>query len=230
MSRRRRKRGFPKLPLLGAVVLAFATILGVGVVHGIWSARWDLSDEPETSARRLDAVPMQIGDWEARALDLPTRQLVIGEIANYLHRVYTNKRTGTSISVLLLCGRGGPISVHTPDVCYRGLGYTFSKTLTRFPIEVGDPAALPEEFNLSEMFKAHSPETTTARIFWGWNATGQWTAPSNPRFTLSRYPALFKMYVVRELIRSDEPLEDEPTVDFLKIFLPELKRTLFPKH
>ena len=26
-------------------------------------------------------------------------------------------------TALILCGRPGPVSIHTPDVCYRGLGY-----------------------------------------------------------------------------------------------------------
>ena len=41
--------------------------------------------------------------------------------------------------------------------------------------------------------------------------------------------ALFKLYVTRNIARDDEPIETDPSLDFLKAFIPELNKTLFDK-
>src|SRR5262249_13107173 len=43
------------LPLTAAALVLFS-----GVVHGLWTDRWAISDEPGASAAKLDDVPMTI--------------------------------------------------------------------------------------------------------------------------------------------------------------------------
>jgi hypothetical protein len=208
---------------VAAVCVAFAAVLGIAAVHGVWSDRWNLGSEPEASAARLAGIPSRLGEWDGSERQLNERELVIGEIAGYVHRVYTNRRTGAVVSVLLVCGRPGPISVHTPDVCYAGLGYEFPRPPTRQTLSLTPDA--PAEFLVGQMQKVGS----AGRILWGWNASGSWVAPPNPRYTFARYPVLFKLYVTRELSRPDEPLEsDDASVEFLRVFLPEVHKALFP--
>jgi hypothetical protein len=66
------------------------------------------------------------------------------------------------------------------------------------------------------------------RIFWSWNATGQWQVPKSPRWTFGRYQALYKIYLQHVMMGEESKVEDDPAMDLAKILLPELKRALFP--
>src|ERR1051326_387735 len=108
------------LSLLGAI----AIILSSGVAAGLMTDRWGTSREPAASAEKVKLVPKVIGDWEGvDGKELPAQDLAIGKIEGYLTRNYVNRNTGASVQVLLLCGRPGPIGVHTPDVCFVGAGH-----------------------------------------------------------------------------------------------------------
>ena len=66
------------------------------------------------------------------------------------------------------------------------------------------------------------------RIYWGWSATGSWTAPDNPRLAFARFPVLYKLYVLREATASGGRPEADPCVEFLPRVLAELDKCLFP--
>src|SRR5215210_7531380 len=110
----------PMLRMFPAV-LAIVTVLASGVVHGLWTDRWGMAEEPMAAAARLDQLPLDLGDWQGQPLDFEPSQL--GPVAGYLYRRYVNQRNGASVSVSLLCGRPGPVAIHTPDVCYVASGY-----------------------------------------------------------------------------------------------------------
>jgi hypothetical protein len=65
------------------------------------------------------------------------------------------------------------------------------------------------------------------RLFWSWSGDGSWQAPDYPHRTFARYPFLYKLYVIRPLIKPDEPLAGDPCQEFLGLLLPELKKSLF---
>ena len=44
----------------------------------------------------------------------------------------------------------------------------------------------------------------------------------------ARSPALYKLYVIREMPRENEPLEEDPSVEFLRALTPALQKSLFP--
>jgi hypothetical protein len=209
------------LPLM----TAFASVLGFGVLHGLWTDRWKLSNEPERSAARVQDVSLTLGEWEGRSEGLDERTLTVAEIVGYINRQYVNRRTGDTIGVLLVCVRPGPIAVHTPDVCFRGLGYDFSSAPDRYRLETeGVPVA---EFNRAKMHKMNVAGAPPLRVYWTWSAMGTWNAPTHPRLSFARYPALYKLYVLRQMPRADEPDADDPCLGFLKLLLPELQRALF---
>ena len=104
-------------------VLVLLILVTSGAITGIWTRRWETP--PELAARNLASiglVPETIGDWTGLSQQLDPRVMEIAEIDGYLMRRYVNDR-GDAVSVLLVCGRPGPISVHTPDICYAGIGY-----------------------------------------------------------------------------------------------------------
>jgi hypothetical protein len=207
------------------IILALAVILSFGVVHGIWTDRWALSDEPQASAAKLPRVPLTLGEWSATENELDARQVEIADIAGYITRSYVNARTGTSLTLLIVCGRPGPVSVHTPDVCYGGAGFRMvGSRREAFPYD-GGPA--PAEFRVGLFRKVQAMGETHLRILWSWSPDGTWRLPDNPRWTFAGAKALYKMYVVRELAKGDEPLQEDPAVEFLGLLLPELQKALF---
>ena len=66
------------------------------------------------------------------------------------------------------------------------------------------------------------------RVYWSWSADGAWNAPSGPRYAFARYRALYKLYVIPNVLE-DDTLNAGYAVDFLKVFIPELDKTLFGK-
>jgi hypothetical protein len=208
------------LPLLAALPL----IVGYGVVEGLWTNRWHSSGELKRAAARLDTVPLTIGEWQGDVQELEPWQVEKAELEGYLMRRYVHATSGEAVTVLLVCGRPGPISLHTPDVCYRGIGYTPVKPEERKTLEAG--GGRTAEFWDATLQKRDAPAPDRLHIRWAWSATGEWVAES-PRARFARRAALFKLYVLQQLPGDDV----QPTVDhaahFLRLFLPELERRLF---
>jgi hypothetical protein len=208
------------LPLL----LLLAVVVGSGIAHGVWSNRWNVSDGPERAAARLSQVPITFGDWDGRPGELPTRHVSVAELSGAHVCEYVNRRTGSVISALLVCGRPGPVSVHTPEICYTGAGYEVVGVRTRY----SHPALPGASLWVCDFQKTNTATPERLRIFYGWSAQGEWSAPENPRLTFFRQPALYKFYVIRKLTQADEALEDDPAGEFLKVFVPQLQKSLFP--
>jgi hypothetical protein len=211
------------LPLL----LAAPLIIGYGVIEGRWTSRWTPSPEIREAADRLQRVPLALGEWKAKALEMDPREVEVGQISGYLYRVYVRPATKDVVTVLLVCGRPGPVSVHTPDVCYRGLGYAMAGDSSR--VAVPAPGLKrPAEFRTAQFRREEGPNPDPLRVFWGWNAAGTWEAPDNPRFAFARFRALYKLYVIHHQADPNEPAEQDAGQDLMNLLLPELERALAP--
>jgi Protein of unknown function (DUF3485) len=209
-----------------ANLVAFALLVGSGLVHGRLTDRWGTSTALAQAVARLDRVPRSVGDWEGRDVDMDRRQIERAQIQGYLSRKYRNVRDGREITVLLVCGRPGPISVHTPDVCYAGAGYEAGAPPVPGDLAAGDHRAA---FLKARFTKADALVPETLDIFWAWNARGVWEAPANPRIGFAPYEALFKVYVIAGRSGAEAATPVEPAVDddFAKLMLTALNRALF---
>jgi hypothetical protein len=96
------------------------------------------------------------------------------------------------------------------------------------PARIEVPLGGPDQFWMARFHKGESTVPTYLRVFWSWNASGPWQASSGPRLEFARYPALYKLYVVRRMETPDAPLEKDPAAELLAQLLPELQRALFP--
>src|SRR5262249_13209236 len=106
-----------RIPPLAAAV---GSVLVCGIIHGFYTQRWAPSSELNDAAARIDRVAMTIGDWQGESLEVSAHQLEASEAANYFSREYVNRTTGSNVSVILISGLPGPVSVHTPDICFQG--------------------------------------------------------------------------------------------------------------
>jgi hypothetical protein len=196
---------------------ASVALVASGVVHGIWTERWQPSVDVARAAEHLDDLPLEIGSWQGQRVEVKPGQAGAG-VAGFIQRRYENPHTGAVVVVALVCGRPGPVSIHTPDVCYGAIGY-----------RVPDRQRLPAPGDQGSFWKTDATRTTATdevrlRIYYGWYASAKWVAPDDARTAFPREPVLHKLYVVRELGSAES--KAEPCEEFLQALLPELRRTV----
>ena len=211
----------PRLPL----IVAFGVLLAGGLAYGVLTQRWQSSEALEDAVRRVHTVPVSAGTWRSAPLELDAEAFEQARARGYWMRSYTKDDAPGPITVILMCGRPGHMSVHTPDICYRGAGYE----------TVGEPAqtniALGNDGASAAFWTARFRQPTRAggtelRIYWTWSCDGSWQAPASPRFAFRGASYLYKLYIVRETA-ADEG-RDELTPGFVRQLLPTLDRALFP--
>jgi hypothetical protein len=210
------------LPAAAALVL----LLVAGLVHGFWTDRWTVSKATAEAAVRLQHLPLAVGDWQGENVEVDTRETEA--ITGHLYRRYVNRSNGNQVTIVLLCGLPGPVSIHTPDVCYRAGGFDVAE-----PVKVkvaAEPPGPDGEFWAADLHKATATEEVRQRIYWSWSATGAWTAPDDdPRGLFAGQPVLFKLYAVRDLAAGDKLRDDDPCAELLRQLMPQMKKTLFAR-
>jgi hypothetical protein len=194
-------------------------------VYGLQTDRWRTSPELESALDRLAAVPRDIGDWKGTDVPYEADDFARAGIQGAAFRTYRNTRTGVTVSVLIVCGRGGPISVHTPDVCYAAAGYRAAGSPEKKAVPAG-PAGEDISFWALQFAKPDAVVPTRLEIYWAWSTGGPFEAPDNPRFAYARAPALYKLYVVREFAPTSRAAKDNACAQFLRRALPEFQAAL----
>ncbi len=199
-------------------------VIASGFVYGAWTQRWQASTALETAVAALNALPEQVGPWKAAPAELDKDALDMAGAKGWWVRRFTNGRTGASVMVILLCGRAGPMSVHKPETCYTGAGFSLTASPVRTAIHVvGEDA--PAEF-WTGVFKKPEAGGQHLRIFWSWFDGRAWRAAENPRWSFAQLPALYKLYIIRETSGRPERFDKDPAAELLRGLLPDLTRTL----
>jgi hypothetical protein len=202
-----------------AIMLASGLTIAGGLVHGMWTDRWGQGAVPAAAFAQFEDLPLEIGDWEGEPVDRAPASAP--DVAGSMQRRYVNPRTGEAVILALVCGRPGPVAVHTPDACYVASGFTVS-TPARAKVPGREDA-----FWTAEAVRSRATEETRLRIYWGWSAGQGWSAPDSPRTAFARVPVLHKLYVVREAAAPLEPGREDPCLAFLQAVVPALDRALF---
>jgi hypothetical protein len=208
-----------------ALGVVFSTVLLSGAAAGLWNGRWGESQTLQKAVARLEALPLPLGDnWDVSEATLSDREIAVAEIEGYASRQYIHRRTGASVSVLLLCGRSGPMSVHTPEICYAGAGFAGAGAPRTYDGSSGPRS----QFQVRDFRKVNVANPALLRVFLSWGYEGGWAVPARPRFAFAGKPYLYKLYVTRQMARPDEPLKDDPAGALLEELLPQLQKALFP--
>jgi hypothetical protein len=217
-----------------AYVSAAALLLGCGVVHGYLTLRWVAPTQAREAAARVPEIPLKLGDWEGTDLEVSKQQMDQTEAYGYISRRYVNRATEDVITMMLLCGRTGPLSVHSPTVCLQGTGLQVRGEQKRYSL-VGDSSRQQGGLWSADFDGERQGERFSQRVFWGWSKDAStWAAPEHPRLAFAGAPYLYKLYITRALppVSSatgvDNLLDDDPCVKFLQVFLPEAKKTFRP--
>jgi len=203
-------------------------VLVAGVYQGMENERWHSSSNVADAARRLENVPRLLGDWKGQEQPLNIGDLTHLGIRGHMSARYRNSTTGDVVTVLIVCGRPGPISVHTPDVCYRTAGYTAAGEIhaKEIPIEGGKKRSV-----WAQWFRRPATQAASQiEVNWAWLANNEWVAPDNSRLSFAGFAAIYKLYVVRELPALESNRKRDASALFLHDFLPALEKVLAPSR
>lgn len=202
------------------ITTAVIVLAGSGVVHGVWTDRWTAQPDLADAAAKLERLPLTIGAWHGSAIDMEKDPK--SSLAGVIARRYVHATTGKSVTILLGCGRAGPVCTHTPDVCYAGSGYEVEKP-KRFTLSGtnGSP-----EFWTARFVRERATGKSNLRIFWSWHGADSWQVAEYPRAHFAGQKVLHKLYVMREMLQTDEPLETDACVEFMRELLPVIRQSV----
>ena len=210
-------------------IVALVAIIASGVVHGTMTHRWDQSDEAKAAADRLQLLPSTLGHWESTDGKIDPESARIAGLTGYCYRRYEHSRTGETVTMVLMCGSPGPVSVHPPTACYSDAGYELIGTPEDYLVEFqpDDADAYFDKFLVADFRKPDELAADQARIFWTWSADGNWQTPDNPRLAFASAGALYKLYVTEDVPIGANDIEGSASERFLRVVLPELRNSVF---
>jgi hypothetical protein len=172
--------------IFGVTLVALATV-ATGVVTGTLGNRWQRPHDLSAVAKSLDklAATPQVGPWR-----LKETSHLGPEIGKYV-----NEQTGDTVDMVVLVGETGPLSTHSPEVCYSSREYQVVSEPESQKIE---SAAGPAEF-LSMTLSSDGLDGSLLRVWYAWHNGTQWRAPRNARIALRAEPFLYKIQIATYL-------------------------------
>jgi hypothetical protein len=208
--------------------LVCAVLLSSGAVR-FWEDRRFRSLQVQTvnPLFPLKSFDETVGRWQTResaesALD-PQIARIAGS-SDSLIRTYVDKQTGVSVVVLVLYGRAGSVTAHTPEVCYSSQGY---EQLEVFDFDL--PGLNQSTTRLRSLLftKKGGREGAKQEVFYAFRNEGQWSPVVEGRWkALEASPPVFKIMVQRRLAERERRNVHNPCVLFLNEFLPVLERRI----
>jgi len=204
-----------------AGLLAMGLTVASGAAVGKMSNRWGPSQTSLAAARKLEEFPEQFGNWKLKSSERMSETAVkMLECSGYISRSYVNQKSGESVNVAVIVGPSGPISVHTPEVCFSSRDH---ETLeSRKPTAVG---ASGDQF-WAMTFESNDVNANLIRVYYGWTPGNQWEATENPRFSFAACPYLYKMQLASHLPAGTDLTNTDPCKNFLEDFIPKIKSYL----
>ncbi len=204
------------------IVTCAIVLAGSGAAHGILTHRWRAAADFTPVQSRLEAVGRQFGAWTATDVRMSADELDRVSIRAHLSREYRNGQTGRVVRLLVVAGPPGPISVHTPDVCFQGTGFE-QKTPPEAVAVGGGGARL-----WGASFAKPGPVPTQLRVYWGWYGGAGWEAPEHrtARYKFAFRPILYKVYLVADDDRLGAAGRTAPAEEIAALLLPELERAI----
>ncbi|MEX2317715.1 MAG: exosortase-associated EpsI family protein [Pirellulales bacterium] len=208
------------------VILGVVVIVGLTVVQSLMSDRFvETNVTAEQRAKLLEQVPENFGEWTGQNLEVDATTRDTAGAVGCINRAYVNRRTNEVVGLWLIVGHARDISVHTPDVCFAGSGFSMrSPTSSLYPFEYPGKRQ-NADFWTNTFVKEDFSGRELTRVFWAWynpkqGAPVEWRAETNPRWKFGNSRALFKMYFTSAMRDLSETTEDSAAAKFGREFLP----------
>jgi hypothetical protein len=207
-----------------AILIGSVALVGGGVAHGLWTDRWHQSEQLAEAAKRFALLPPDLGPWKGEEVVQEADALAMTGAAAHYSREFLDPQTGERVLVILLVGKPARMSVHRPEHCYQAAGFMMNGAPA--VAKIGGEAIDPAEFFTASFSHEEASGPSQLRIFWGFSSGDRWEAPASPRTRFARQGLLYKLYIIRNVVGSGGPLDEEPGIRLMGLLLPELKRTL----
>jgi len=210
-------------------VAAALVVLAGTYLQGKWTERWGASstEKLERFTRRLDDVPLRVGRWEGTDAEVDAEQFKASHCTGCVSRVYRDADGNDEVSFFLVTGTARHITIHTPDWCYRGAGFSMKGEPIPYTIDCG-PDLPPVECLTTTFVKEDALGTQRLRIFWSYTDDGRWSGPVWPKPAFAGRPALYKLYLITTAQDADEGPEASASLRFARETMPILNQVLFP--
>lgn len=212
---------------LMAVTIALAGTLGTGYLHGRMTNRWGLRQDAQLAAEQLRvALPAEAGPWRLRREEpFPRAVVQVLQCPAHISRVYEHPQTGDVVTVAVIVGPPGPVSVHSPKVCYSSRDYTIDGPCR----EVAFTDAAGQTHTLWELsLKVNDLAQVPLKVLYGWSTGQRWQATSQPRFRFGGLSHLYKLQLSVTQHPASEAIQFDAAEDFLNHFLAQLQPRLVP--
>lgn len=188
------------------VISILAATVFCGLLHGRWTYRWNAPGQVGASDQSLLAIPQIIGDWRMTD-DHEVSQQVLKTLQCSAHvfRTYVNDKTQQQVQMAIVAGPAGPISVHTPEICYSSRD--FQQSTSRRAVNLTEESAPPQSGSTVEgqpsgedsfwavVFRTADVHAAPMSVYYGWSAGGEWQATDEPRHSFAGIPTLYKIQI-----------------------------------
>jgi hypothetical protein len=196
-------------------LLCFGLALTVlsGWIYGYLLQRWGPGQDLMAAAKQLETFPTQFADWQlVREEPMQENVIQILSCAGYVNRQYVNRRTGDTVSIAITVGPSGPISVHTPEICYSSRAYSIQEQ-RRLAI-LSDKNGEPHSF-WRVLFRSNNTIADQLCVYYAWAAEKAWKAVEFPRFEFAGRPTLYKLQLSSLVTPEVASKADNPCKHFL---------------
>lgn len=206
-------------------LILIAATLASGWVHGELINRWGQADALQSAAGRLGRrLPPRLGPWRlVQTFEAESNVVETLRAAGHWHGRYTNEQTGNAVDVAVLVGPSGPLTVHSPEICYPAADYELAGQRQLW--KVADSRGQNHTLWQIHANSRHSTRPDL-RVLYGWSRGGAWEAVASPRFALAGLPVLYKLQLAGPVHDSQSSQDPDPCEDFLSRFLGELQPRL----
>jgi hypothetical protein len=193
--------------------------IATGLVHGRLTQRWGPVPDLQAAGRELANFPKTIGDWQlVDEKPLPPMVQETLSCAGYINRKYVNRESGETVDIAITVGPSGPISVHTPEICYSSRAYSIQDPRQR--VTVSDRIGRIHSF-WSLSFRSADSSADALRVYYAWcpEENGIWAASESPRFEFAGRRKLFKLQMSSVVSSMAEDQTKDPCQEFLTALL-----------
>ncbi len=120
-----------------AGVLAVLALGGASVEAAMRPSPLDAEPYHQRVAEIASTMPAGFGDWEGRAVDVPTAAVQMLKPNAIISRSFHNKKTGEDVTLLIVqCKDARDMAGHYPPQCYPGVGYVMDSAVEdQWPVQ-----------------------------------------------------------------------------------------------
>lgn len=207
---------------VGAAVLLLAS----GFFRGAQANRLaDSTGAEALSPFPLRDIPRTIDTWqvvEGSETMLDPQTTRITGSTDHVVRTYRDEMTGVTLSVLILYGPAGPVTPHTPQVCYPASGFAPVGDTVDRNIEFGSGEVAA--FRSSVFAKSGGRSVIFQTVYHSYELDGAWSPTIENRNLRRRNPGVFKVQIQRRSFEQEIRGENEPIEAFVAKLLPVIEK------